>query len=283
MPQMLVISAGRRLVFPGHPFHLARLRREPSGIAARGVARTLIGCPSATRVGQFVFYRLRKRMRPKSGRALIDVASWEARGPKRPVTLVTIGQPADLWEACGPPREPRAGFVVGLKAMGDDDLKWYAIYTKSRHEKVVAEELWQKQIESFLPLKEVISKWKDRKKRVQLPLFPGYLFVHVPIREKRLDIVKVPSVVRVIGLHGVPEPIPDDQIQAVKSLVFSQLPYDPYPYLAQGDKVEIVRGPLRGLRGVLVEKKSKYKFVLSVDLIQQSVACEVDASDVEKI
>jgi transcription termination/antitermination protein NusG len=167
--------------------------------------------------------------------------------------------------------------------MGDDDLKWYAIYTKSRHEKVVAEELWQKQIESFLPLKEVISKWKDRKKRVQLPLFPGYLFVHVPIQQKRLDIVKVPSVVRIIGLHGVPEPIPDDQIQAVKSLVFSRLPYDPYPYLAQGDKVEITRGPLRGLRGVLVEKKSKYKFVLSVDLIQQSVACEVDASDVEKV
>ncbi len=167
--------------------------------------------------------------------------------------------------------------------MLDNEIRWYALYTKSRHEKVVAEELWNKQIECFLPLRETLSQWKDRKKLVQFPLFPGYLFVHVPMKSKRLDIVKVASVVRLIGLNGYPEPIPDDQIQAVKALVFSELPYDPYPYITEGDAVEIIRGPLRGMRGILVEKKSRYKFILSVDLIQQSVSCEIDADDVRKV
>ena len=165
----------------------------------------------------------------------------------------------------------------------EDEPRWYAVATRSRHEKVVAEQLWQKQIECFLPLREVLSRWKDRRKKVQFPLFPGYLFVRVPVKERRLDILKVPSVVRVIGFNGIPEPIPEEQIQSVKTLVFSQLPFDPFPYLHEGDQVEIVHGPLRGLVGKLIEKKSKYKFVLSVDLIQQAVACEVDASDVSKL
>ncbi|MFQ5738566.1 MAG: UpxY family transcription antiterminator [Acidobacteriota bacterium] len=165
--------------------------------------------------------------------------------------------------------------------MSDADLKWYAVYSRSRHEKVVAEALWHKQIECFLPFRETLSKWKDRRKLVQFPLFPGYLFVHVPIRVRKLDILKVPSVVRIIGFNGIPESIPDDQIQAVKTLVFNKMELDPYPYLREGDRVRIVRGPLRGMEGVLVEKKNRFTFVLSIDLIQQSVACEIDAADVE--
>ncbi len=114
---------------------------------------------------------------------------------------------------------------------------------------MVAEELWNRKIECFLPLREVVSQWKDRRKRVQFPLFPGYLFVRVPIRERRLDIVKVTSVVRIIGFSAVPEPIPDDQIQAVKTLVFSTLPYDSYPYIVKGDRIEIIRGPLIRIEG----------------------------------
>ncbi len=114
------------------------------------------------------------------------------------------------------------------------------------------------------------------------PLFPGYLFVHVPIKERRLDILKLPSVVRIIGFEGEPVAIPEVQIQAVKKLVFSTLPYDPYPYIVEGDRMEITRGPLKGLQGVLIEKKGVYRFILSIDLIQQAVACEVDACDVMK-
>jgi len=162
-------------------------------------------------------------------------------------------------------------------------LQWYAVSTKSRHEKVVAERLWESQIECFLPLREVLSKWKDRKKEVQFPLFPGYLFVRVPIRERRLDILKTPSVVRIVGFDSDPVPIPEEEVEAVKRLVFSKLPYDPYPYLAAGDRVEIIRGPLRGMQGVLIEKKGTHRFVLAVDLIQQAVSCQIDACDVVKI
>ena len=160
---------------------------------------------------------------------------------------------------------------------------WYAVATRSRHEKVVAELLWQKEVECFLPLHEILSKWKDRYKKVQFPLFPGYLFVHVPIKERRLDILKIPSVVRIVGFDGQPTAIPEAQLDAVKRLVFSTLPYDPYPFLEAGDDVEIIRGPLRGLRGTLLEKKGVYRFILSIDLIQQAISCEVDACDVVKI
>lgn len=160
---------------------------------------------------------------------------------------------------------------------------WYAVYTRSRHEKVVAEELWQRGVEVFLPLRSVISKWKDRRKEVQFPLFPGYIFVNVEMQQQRLDILKAQSVVRIIGQHGEPEPVPDDQIVAVKTLVFSRLPYDPYPEMVVGDRVRIIRGPLRGLQGYLVEKKNRFRFVVTVDLIQQAVSCEIDASDIEKI
>lgn len=160
---------------------------------------------------------------------------------------------------------------------------WYAVYTKSRHEKVTAEELCQRNVEVFLPLRNVVSKWKDRRKEVQFPLFPGYLFVNVEMQTQRLDIVKVPSVVRIVGFTDVPEPIPGDQIQAVKTLVFSKLPYDPFPELAKGDRVRVKHGPLRGLEGYLVEKKSQCRFVVTVDLIQQAVSCEIDAADVEKL
>ena len=111
---------------------------------------------------------------------------------------------------------------------------WYAVYTRSRHEKVVAEELWQRKIEVFLPLRSVISKWKDRRKEVQFPLFPGYIFVRTDVREHRLDILKVPSVVRIIGFNNEPAPIPAEQVDAVKTLVFSKLPYDPFPEMVVG-------------------------------------------------
>jgi len=134
-----------------------------------------------------------------------------------------------------------------------------------------------------LPLREVPSKWKDRRKKVQFPLFLGYLFVHVKIQEGRLDILKVPSVVRIVGFEGEPAAIPDMQIEAFKRLVFSTLPCDPYPYIGEGDRMEIIRGPLKGLQGILIEKKSVYRFILSIDLIQQAVACEIDATDAEKV
>ena len=167
--------------------------------------------------------------------------------------------------------------------MSPGEQAWYAVHTRSRHEKVVAEELCSREVECFLPLAERLSKWKDRRKLIQFPLFPGYLFVRVCMQQRRLDIVKVPSVVRIVGFGNVPEPISDNQIKAVMELVFHKMECDPYPYLVAGTRVRIVRGPLRGLQGSLVEKKKRFTFVLSIDLIQQAVACEIDAADVEEI
>ncbi len=173
--------------------------------------------------------------------------------------------------------------MVRFRHMVESDLSWYAVYTKSRHEKTVGELLWQKDIECFLPLREALSQWKDRRKLVQFPLFPGYIFVHVCMPVQRLDIVKVPSVVRIVGSNNGPEPVPDEQIQSLKHFVFSEMPVDPYPYLQEGNTVRIIRGSLKGLRGILIEKKSNFRFVISVDLIQQSVSCEINAEDCEKV
>ena len=105
------------------------------------------------------------------------------------------------------------------------ESRWYAVHTRARHEKVVAEELSQRDIESFLPLRETTSQWKDRLKQVQRPLFPGYLFARFPARKRRVDVLRLRSVVRIVGFNGEPQPIPDEQIQTAKTLVFSTLPY----------------------------------------------------------
>lgn len=165
----------------------------------------------------------------------------------------------------------------------EEPERWYAVYSRSRHEKVVQAELQRKGVETFLPLREILSQWKDRKQRVHVPLFSGYVFVHTPIRQRRLDIIKIPSVVRIVGFNNNPEPIPDGEIEAVQAFLDTTIKYDPYPYLNIGRRVEIRRGALRGLQGILVKKKNKFKLVLSVHLIQQSVALEIDASDVEPV
>ncbi|HYR91440.1 MAG TPA: UpxY family transcription antiterminator [Terriglobia bacterium] len=167
--------------------------------------------------------------------------------------------------------------------MEELDVRWYALYTRSRHEKVVVGQLGEKNIECFLPLRETISYWKDRRKKVQHPLFPGYVFVHASIRERRLDILKVPAAVGLIESNGGPISIPEEQIQSVRRLLSSTLLYDPYPEVVQGDRVEVIRGPLRGVYGILVRKKTGDRFVLAVDLIQQAVACEIDACNLKKI
>ena len=172
---------------------------------------------------------------------------------------------------------------VKIEEMVESGDAWYAVYTRARHEKVVAEELWLRQIESFLPLQERLSTWKDRRKLVQFPLFPGYLFVRTEMQSRRVDILRVPSIVRIIGFNGVPEPIPAAQIKAVKCLVFNEIPLNPHPFIHEGDRVRIIRGPLREMEGRLLEKKNRYTFILSIDLIQQSVACEIEAVDVEKL
>ena len=157
---------------------------------------------------------------------------------------------------------------------------WYALWTRSRHEQVVREQLAQKQIEAFLPTITKWSRWKDRKKKIDWPLFPGYCFARFDANE-RLPILKCAGVVNIVSFEGEPAPIPEHEIVGIRQLVDSELAYDPCPLIKEGAMVEVMHGPLRGVVGRLVRKDNeKARLVLSVDLIGQAVSVEVDAGDV---
>jgi len=157
--------------------------------------------------------------------------------------------------------------------------QWYALRTKSRHEKLVRDQLDKQGIEPLLPTVRRLSQWKDRKKEVEVPLFSGYCFVRFS-PETRLPVQKVSGVVEIVGSGRRPEPIADAEIEALKTLMASVLPYDPHPYLHEGMQVEVVRGPLQGIQGILLRKEKRHRLVIGVRLIQQAAAVEIDVRDV---
>ncbi len=164
------------------------------------------------------------------------------------------------------------------------DPAWYALYTRSRFEKKLLVELTDRSIEVFLPMREILSRWKDRKKRIWMPLFPGYIFVHhIDTPANRYRVLNLPGAVRFVGLEGHADPVPEEQLHAVRRFLEASISVDPYPYLKVGRQVEIIAGPLKGIRGILVQKKGKFRFVLRVDLIRQAVSVEIDSSDVQPI
>jgi transcriptional antiterminator NusG len=140
-------------------------------------------------------------------------------------------------------------------------------------------------IEVFLPAVERLSKWKDRNKLIQIPLFPCYIFVHTTNNHRdRLAVLKTKGVIRFLGVvSGEPESIPEEQIVSLKKVVESKATFDPYPYLREGQKVRIKTGPLVGVEGILIEKSGQHRLVLSVDILCQSTSVSVQAADVEKI
>jgi transcriptional antiterminator NusG len=160
------------------------------------------------------------------------------------------------------------------------EVSWFALWTRSRHEQVVREQLDQKQIEVFLPTVTKWSRWKDRKKKIDWPLFPGYCFARFAARE-RLPVLKCVGVVSIISYEGEPAPIPDAEIEGIRRLVESDLAFDPCPMIREGMMVEVIHGPLKGVVGRLVRKNDKARLVLSVNLIGQAVSVEVDAADVK--
>src|SRR3989454_8991699 len=159
------------------------------------------------------------------------------------------------------------------------ELQWYAIWTRSRHEQVVREQLERKQVEAFLPTVTRWSRWKDRKKKIDWPLFPGYCFARFNARE-RLPILKCTGVVSIVSFEGEPAPIPEHEIDSIRTLIDSELAYDPCPMIREGMMVEVAHAPLKGVIGRLIRKGAHARLVLSVDLIDQAVSVEVDAADV---
>ena len=168
---------------------------------------------------------------------------------------------------------------------GENLLLWYCIHTRSRHEDVVYQRFEDKQIEAFLPKLEVWSRRKDRKKKIQKALFPGYLFVHDSLAPAhRLEILKTPGVVRILGNEKGPSSVPDSQIESIKTILAGKSAVSPFPYLREGQLVRVVYGPLKGSEGFLLKiKEGKEKLVISVDLLQRSVAVEIDGASVEPV
>jgi transcription antitermination factor NusG len=159
---------------------------------------------------------------------------------------------------------------------------WYAAYTIANHEKSTAAQLSQSSVEHFLPLYESLRRWQDRKRKLQLPLFPGYVFVRIALRD-RLQVLQVPGVVRLVGFNGMPCPLPQEDIQVIRNCLCRGGQAQPHPYLQVGRRARVKAGPLRGLEGIIVRRKNKMRFVLSFQLIMRSVAVEVDAAELEAV
>jgi transcription antitermination factor NusG len=157
--------------------------------------------------------------------------------------------------------------------------QWFAAYVQTRHEKTVAEQLEERCVERFLPVYEATHRWKNGRHKVQLPLFPSYVFVHISPWE-RLRVLQVPGVSYIVGSHGIPTPIALQDIEQLRNALRGGVVAQPFPYLTVGARVEIRNGPLQGLVGILKRWRGQFRVVISVDLIMQSIAVEVDVSDV---
>ena len=162
-----------------------------------------------------------------------------------------------------------------MRTETENTNSWYALRVKSRHENIVASHLQARGFESLLPLYKCRRRWSDRFKEMELPLFPGYVFCRFnPLN--RLPILMVPGIVRVVGVGRTPLPIDETEMAAILTAVESGLPSRPSPFLQIGNKVRIEYGPLRGVEGILMGFRGHHRLVLSVTLLQRSVAIQVD-------
>lgn len=162
------------------------------------------------------------------------------------------------------------------------DLNWYALYTCPRHEKCVAHQIEERSIKCFLPLYRSVRRWKDRRKELELALFPGYVFVHLALKD-RLRILQLPSVVRLVSFNGQPAVLPDAAIEELRQRLAGGRRIEPHPYLGVGRRVRVCAGPMQGLEGIIVRRKDRCRIVFSLDLIMRSVAVEVDECEVEPV
>jgi transcription antitermination factor NusG len=173
--------------------------------------------------------------------------------------------------------------VTGVPAMPCADqrgMDWYALYTCPRHEKRVATQIERHRISCFLPLYRSTRRWKDRRKELELPLFPGYVFVQIA-PQNRLQVLKLPGVVRLVTFNGQPAALRANEVEALRNRLSASPRIEPHPYLRVGRRVRVRSGPMQGLEGIILRKKDSCRVIFSIDLIRRSVAVEVDQADLE--
>ncbi len=156
-----------------------------------------------------------------------------------------------------------------------ESCEWFALRVRRRHEKVVAYGLASKGLEQLLPLYTIRHRWSDRHRDLQVPLFPGYVFCRFP-HEKRVPVLRTPGVVSIVSFGGVLVPVTETEIDSLRTLIASGLPLAPWPHLRVGQKVSIGCGSLRGVEGIVVRLKGRWRVVVNINLLQRSVAVEID-------
>jgi transcription antitermination factor NusG len=173
-----------------------------------------------------------------------------------------------------------SGSYLNLSSQILDCPHWYVAYTAAHHEKCVGSQLQIRSVEHFLPLYESVRNWKDRRVKLQLPLFPGYVFVHLALRD-RLKVLQVPGVVRLVGFNGQACALQDSEIEAIQSCLAGGISLEPHPYNQVGRRVRIKAGPLQGLEGFVIKRKNRMRFIISLDLIKGSASVKVDEEDIQ--
>jgi transcription antitermination factor NusG len=161
----------------------------------------------------------------------------------------------------------------------DGSSRWYAIYTLPRHEKVIADRLILRDVETFLPLYRAVRRWNRRRAEVELPLFPGYVFVKIFLNHK-VRVLSHPGVVGFVNFNGKPASLPDDEIETLRSAL-ALCKAEPYPFLTAGREVKVTSGPLAGLEGRVLRRKGKLRVVVSIQLIERAIVLELDAADAQ--
>ena len=172
--------------------------------------------------------------------------------------------------------------LTTYRQLNRDDLHWYAVRTRSNHEKRVAERMGHRNIEHLLPLYTSRRQWKDRKVSLSMPLFPGYLFARLRVRE-RLRVLEVPGVAGLVGIGSQPAPLSDDEIRAVQGCMNPKSGLVPHPYLRVGNRARVRSGPFQGIEGIVVRTDSETRLVISFSLIQSSVTLEIDQIELEPV
>jgi transcription antitermination factor NusG len=160
--------------------------------------------------------------------------------------------------------------------------RWYAAYTRANHERMAHEQFLRRSVDSFLPTYLSVRRWKDRRVRLQMPLFPGYVFVRIPLHE-RLRVLEVPGVARLVGFGGVPVALNEEEVESLRRALAQGASAQPHPYLTAGRHVRVIAGPLQGAEGTLVKRKGNFRVILSVNLIRQSVIVDVSEADLEPV
>jgi transcription antitermination factor NusG len=167
---------------------------------------------------------------------------------------------------------------------GLQEMNWYAVHTMARHEKRVAGQFEEKRVKTFLPLLQQVHKWSDRRAKVEVPMFTCYAFVQIgQTTEERLKVLRTPGVLGFVGSERQGTPIPEEQIESLRTAIREKIPCYPHAFISAGSRVRIRGGSLHGVEGILMRQGTDQSLIVSVELLQRSISMRVEGYDIEPV